>query len=124
MQPDARAGVYEKLVGLAKNILRAGHNVIVDASFLDRAERDRFRDLARCAGTEFVIVSTSAAREELRRRIERRQRISGDSSEADLAVLRYQFDHADALDADERDCAIEVATDGTVDIDRVLKSID
>ena len=118
--PDARTRIYEKLAGLAENILRAGHNVIVDASFLDRAERDRFHDLARRAGSKFVIFSTSAAREELRRRIERRQRISGDSSEADLAVLRYQFEHADALDIDERDCATEVATDGSVDIDRLI----
>lgn len=119
--PDARTGIYERLAGLAETILRAGHNVIVDASFLDRAERDRFRDLAGRAGREFVIVSTSAAREELHRRMERRHRVGGDPSEADVGVLRYQFDHADALDVDERDCAIEVATDRSVDIDRLIR---
>ena len=121
--PDARTGVYERLVGLAETILSAGHNVIVDASFLDRAERDRFRDLAGRADAKFVIVSTSAAREELRRRIEHRDRVGGDPSEADIAVLRYQFDHADALDGDERECAIEVATDRSVDIDRLVRRL-
>ena len=115
----ARTVVYECLAGLAESILEAGHNVIVDASFLDRAERDRFRDLAGRAGREFVIISASAARKELRRRIERRHHVGGDPSEADIAVLRYQLDHSDSLDVDERACAIEVATDSPVDIDRL-----
>jgi predicted kinase len=118
--PDASTGVYERLSGLAEFVLRAGHNVVVDASFLDRAERGRFRDLARRAGREFVILETSAAREELHRRIEHRDHAGGDASEADIAVLRYQFDHADALDADELDCVIEVATDRPVDVDRLV----
>ena len=118
--PDTRAGIYERLAGLAATVLAAGQNVIVDASFLDRAERDRFRDLARRAGSEFMIVSTSAPRGELQRRIERRQQAGRDPSEADTAVLRYQLDHADPLDADERDYTIEVATDTPVDIDRLV----
>ena len=40
-------------------------------------------------------------------------------SEADVAVLRYQLEHEDALDADERDYLIDVATDEPVDIDRL-----
>jgi aminoglycoside phosphotransferase family enzyme/predicted kinase len=119
--PDARTGIYERLAGLAEAVLDAGHNVIVDASFLERAERDRFRDLAGRAGREFVIVSTNAAREELQRRIEHREQIGRDPSEADLAVLGYQFEHADPLDADERERAIEVATDRPVDIDRLIR---
>jgi len=107
----ARAAVYEFLAGLAETILEAGHNVIVDASFLERAERDRFRDLAGQAGAEFEIVSTSAAHEELRRRLERRHDVGGDPSEADIAVLQYQLEHADPLDADELDSTTEVATD-------------
>ena len=118
--PSARAGVYERLALLAEGILRAGHNVIVDASFLYRAERDRFSALARHTGSEFAIVSTSAERAELHRRIERRQHVGGDPSEADIAVLGYQFDHADALQNDERQYVIEVATDRPVDIDKLI----
>jgi predicted kinase len=118
--PDARTRIYERLAGLAEPVLRAGHNVIVDASFLDRAQRDRFRDLATRAGKEFVILSTSAAPDELRRRMERREQVGRDPSEADIAVLRYQLDHADALDAEERDYVIEVQTDRSVDIDRLI----
>ena len=119
--PDLRTAVYERLSDLARIVLEAGHNVIVDASFLDRAERNRFRDLAQDAGGDFSIVSVSAAREELHRRLERRQSERAGPSEADVAVLGYQLEHADALDVDERDYTIEVATDQTVDIDRLVR---
>ncbi len=118
-EPDARTGTYDRLAGLAETILGAGHSAIVDASFLERAERERFRELARRAGNEFIILTTSAARDELQRRLGRRDRAGGDPSEADVAVLRYQFEHADALAGDERGCVIEVATDKPVDIDRL-----
>jgi aminoglycoside phosphotransferase family enzyme/gluconate kinase len=120
--PAARADIYERLAELAETILRAGHHAIADASFLERAERNRFRDLAARTGSEFTIVSTSAARQELHRRLERRDRNGGDPSEADAAVLRYQFDHADALADDELDRVVEVRTDRPVDIDS-LRSI-
>jgi len=118
--PNARTGIYERLADVAETILEAGHNVIVDASFLDRAERNRFRDLAGKVGSDFSIVSVSAAREELHQRLERRQRDSTDPSEADVAVLRYQLEHKDVLGADERDYVIDVATDEPVDIDRLV----
>ncbi len=121
-EPDASTGVYERLAEFADTVLEAGHNVIVDAAFLERTERDRFRDLAGRAGREFVIVSTGAAREELQRRLERRGRVGGDPSEANVAVLRHQLEHADALADDERDCVIAVATDEPVDIDRLCRT--
>lgn len=119
--PDERRAVYGRLAELAETVLKAGHTVIVDASFLERAERERFRDLAGRAGVEFTIVSTTASREELQRRLERRDRIGGDPSEADVAVLRHQFEHADSLDGDERDCVIEVPTGEPVDVDRLIR---
>jgi len=118
--PGARTDVYEHLAGLAQSILEAGHTVIVDAAFLDRGERDRFRDLAGRAGAKFVIVSTSATHAELQRRLERRQGAGDEPSEADVAVLRYQLEHADALGEDERERVIEVATDRPVDLDRLM----
>ena len=115
--PDERADIYKRLADLAETILEAGHNVIVDASFLGRAERDRFRDLAQRAGREFVIVSTRATRDELERRLEQR---SGDASEADAAVLGYQLEHADEIGDDECDYTIEVPTDEFADIDALV----
>jgi hypothetical protein len=50
------------------------------------------------------------------------QRDSTDPSEADVAVLGYQLEHEDALDADERDYVIDVATDTPLDIDCLLRA--
>jgi aminoglycoside phosphotransferase family enzyme/predicted kinase len=118
---NERTAVYERLAGLARCVLEAGHSVIIDASFLERDGRARFQELAEQAGVDLVIVSVTASRDELQRRLASRQRAGGDASEADLAVFRYQLEHADALDADERDCVVEVATDGHVDIDRLSR---
>ena len=120
--PNARTAIYEWLRRLAESLLNAGHNVIIDASFLDRVERNRFRALAGKAGSDFLIVSVTAAREELHRRLARRQHEGTDSSEADIAVLRYQLEQADTLDVDERNCTIDVATDQPVDIDAVVRA--
>ena len=118
---NERAAAYERLADLAAGVLEAGHDVIVDASFLEREARARFRALAEQAGASLAIVSVTASRDELHRRLTNRQRAGGDASEADLAVLRHQLDHVDAFDADERHCLVEVATDGPVDIDRLVK---
>jgi len=114
--PGARTSVYKRLAGLAELILEAGHTVILDAAFLDRSERDRVRELTGRAGAAFMIVSTRAARDEITKRLERRQAAGGEPSEADVAVLRYQLETADALDETERACTIDVSTDGSVDI--------
>ena len=121
--PDVSAGVYERLDGLARTILEARHNVIVDAAFLDRTERDRIRDLAGRVGSEFAIVSARAAHEKLELRVEDRHRSGSDPSDANIDVLRYEFDHADPLGDDERDRVVEVATDRPVDIDSVCTSL-
>lgn len=119
----ASAETYARLAVLAELILRSGHTVVVDAAFLDRAERDRFRDLAGRVGSEFAIVSARAAHEELHRRVEDRHRRGSDPSDADVAVLRYEFEHSDALADEERDSVVEVATDRPVDIDRVCAAL-
>ncbi len=121
--PGVSAGVYERLAGLAETMLAAGQNVIVDAAFLDRSERDRFCDLAGRMGSDFAILSARAAHEKLELRVEERQRTGSDPSDADVAVLRYEFDHSDPLGDDERDRVVEVATDRPVDIDKVCESL-
>ena len=65
-------------------------------------------------------MSTRAAQEELQRRLECRDGTRDEPSEADVAVLHYQREHADALDEDERACVIEVATDEPVDVDKLV----
>jgi predicted kinase len=51
---------YERLAECAENCLRAGLNTIVDAAFLDPAERALFHALARRLDARFAIVACRA----------------------------------------------------------------
>lgn len=106
---DAAATVqtYDRLYALARELLRAGHVVIVDAAFLQRAERDTFHRLARELSVPFVIASLQATPAELRRRIDRRR---NDASEADVAVLEKLWAVRQALAPEERACTVRFTT--------------
>jgi len=121
--PRARSDVYESLAAYAAILLQAGQSVIADASFLNRRNRQCFRDLAQSQHADFVIVDAQAEPAELERRLRRRLHDAGDASEADSKVLQYQYEHADALDAEELLSAIVVATDAEVDASRIVERI-
>lgn len=117
---DATRQTYERLRRLADAILDAGYNAIVDATFLDRKDRDRFRTLAEERGVHFVLLDIEADEPTLRKRITRRERERRDASEAGLAVLEHQLRSYRALDPDERRSAL--AVDGVhPNIDAVIE---
>lgn len=115
--------VYERLIETAERLLEAGFNVIVDAAFLKRADRERVLALARRQDVAFRFVATGADRDELLRRLEERAGSGKDASEADTGVLKYQFEHSDPLNQAERKHAVAVATDTTVDTGQLIKSL-
>jgi hypothetical protein len=82
-------------------LLRAGWSVIVDATFLKRAERDAFRALARDTGAAFGILAPQATPAQLRERIQARAALGEDASEATLDVLAQQMKEIEPLAADE-----------------------
>jgi len=79
------------LLELADRLLGAGWSVIVDATFLKRADRASFRALAQRAGAAFSILAPEATVEQLRERILARQLQGQDASEATLDVLARQL---------------------------------
>ncbi|MDD5472151.1 MAG: AAA family ATPase, partial [Sideroxydans sp.] len=83
--PEATEHTYSHLEAQAKKLMECGECVIVDAAFLKRAERDRFRLLAESMQVPFKIASLGAEADVLRERISLRKR---DASEADVAVLQ------------------------------------
>lgn len=101
--PLARARTYERLREVAAMLLRAGWSVIVDATFLMRADRNSFHALATQTGSEFRILAPHATSEQLRERIVMRQGNGLDASEATLDVLDEQMRTVEPLQADERD---------------------
>jgi len=121
--PHARADIYATLAAAAKTSLGIGQHVIVDAAFLEHADRQRFRELAKQMNTGFIIVDVYAAPDELLRRLDRRKHDARDASEADVQVLRYQYERADPLDAAELEWTMAVATDADVDADVLAEQI-
>jgi len=122
--PRARADIYENLAAAAEALLRLGQHVIVDASFLKRKVRQHFQALAKRLDAEFVIVDTRAEPDELLRRVQHRQRDAGDASEADANVLKYQYEDAEPLDAEELVWTISVATGAEVDVGAIVRQIE
>lgn len=98
---DANARTYAHLRQLADLLLRAGWSVIVDATFLKRAERDAFRALALERGVAFSILAPPATPAQLRQRIVARAALGHDASEATLAVLAQQMQVLEPLAPDE-----------------------
>ncbi len=92
---------YQYLALLAEELLKASWPVIVDAAFLEREQRDQFRDLAQRLTVDFHILDIQAPDEVLRQRVSLRKAAGTDASEADLRVLEHQLKTALPLAADE-----------------------
>jgi len=86
--PEANARTYTRLAELAQTLIEDGWSVIVDAAFLRRSERDRFRALARRLGVACELIAPQASVDELARRIATRR---NDASEATVEVMRQQL---------------------------------
>lgn len=114
--PEATRRTFDHLAACARDALRAGYPVIVDAAFLRRTERQDFQLLAAESGVPFSILDCRASEPVLHQRLAARRAAGTDASEADASVLQRQLHWQEPLDACERARAIEVATDDGIDI--------
>jgi hypothetical protein len=118
--PQASAAVYTRLRELARPILEAGHNVILDGTYLDGGERRQALDLARRIGCPAVIVDVRAPQAAMRERVSARK--ARDVSEARLAVLEHQQATAEPLA--ERDGRVIVFdNDGCRGVDALIRQL-
>jgi len=101
---------YRTLARYCETGLRAGFDMIADATFLQRRFRAQFTALAESLGVSVSIVDCDAAVETLRERIRNRLAQHRDPSDADLAVLDHQLGHHDPLDEAERALVVELST--------------
>jgi predicted kinase len=97
----ATRATYERLASLAAISLGAGYTTIVDAAFLRRWQRDRFRGMATVRGVPFLIAHCHAEEPEIEYRLVERAR--QDASEATVAVMQWQRLSAEPLADDEID---------------------
>lgn len=99
--PEQGELTYRALADQARVLLRGGHSVVVDATFLQWEQREQFRNLAREENVAFDLVHLEAPEEVLRARITRRRAEGADASEADLGVLDHQLSHQEPLRPEE-----------------------
>lgn len=104
--PDAHGHTYGRLREMAHMLLRAGWSVVVDATFLMRADRAAFQSLAMEVGAPFQILAPQATPAQLRERIQARWTSGRDASEATLEVLARQTRVLEPLTPDEMLAAI------------------
>jgi aminoglycoside phosphotransferase family enzyme/predicted kinase len=120
---DASAAVYEDLARHAEDILLGGLTVIVDATFLRREERVRFRELAARLGIELHVVHCQVAKAILRARLGARLRVGHDASEAGESVLEWQLRGMETIRADEALDTIEADTTDPQASEKVLRRL-
>jgi hypothetical protein len=114
-QSDA---LFEHIARVAEALLCGGDNVIIDATFIERARRSAFLVLAKRLGIKACIVYCKAPVDVLRARIKARANAAADASEATLDVLDLQLSRFEPPDLPEP--VIEVASDSTLDNKRLL----
>jgi predicted kinase len=120
--PAATQRTYAHLAQQAARVLEAGFPVIVDATFLQRAQRDAFQRLAAQLGVPFTILAFRADAETLQRRVAQRSAQGDDASEADLAVLHGQLAALEPLTAAEQD-AVTIDTEDPQAPQRLLEAV-
>ncbi|MCC6675487.1 MAG: AAA family ATPase, partial [Thermomicrobiales bacterium] len=87
---DWTARTYDRLLELANRTLDQGRSAIVDATFLDNEQRERFVAAARERDLPAVIVWTELDDETARIRIEQRARARNSPSDATVAIRQRQ----------------------------------
>ncbi len=117
---DNSRQTYDRLLAIARAVLAAGYPVIVDATFLRRADRERFRALAADLKAPFAIAACEAPLEVLRDRVAARTRAARDASEATVEVLERQIGTRELLAPDE--CQSAVRLDAAVAADEALRA--
>lgn len=96
--PEHTSKTYAYLADLAKDVLFAGFPCIVDATFLQREQRESFKVLAEELAVGFLILDMQVPENILLQRIQQRQ---NDASEATESVLKQQLQSAQALAEEE-----------------------
>jgi uncharacterized protein len=87
---DSTRRTYDRLLEITRGAQAGAVGVVLDATYLQRADRDAAAALAATLGAPFAIVECHARTATLHARIRQRQAAADDPSDADLAVLARQ----------------------------------
>jgi len=106
--PQASEKTYAVLANLAATVLEAGFPVVVDATFLDPAQRTAFRELGGHFGVPFRILWLECDPQVLHERVQGRARTGADPSDATEAVLERQLARRTPPGVEERPSVLEM----------------
>jgi uncharacterized protein len=120
---EAGRQTYARLAELARYLIEGGYTAIVDAAFLKREERERFRLLAGRLEVPFVLLDFFADEDVLRERICARQASGTDPSEAGVDVLAAQLRTREPLDSFERRHAVAIDASREPSVEDVVNLI-
>lgn len=112
---------YQHLKSLAGTLLDAGHNVIVDATFLQQAQLAAFIELTNSRSVRCFVIDCQALEPELRKRIAARKRERHDASEASIEVLDNQLRHYQPLGASVAGAEVLATHSDVLAISRLLE---
>jgi aminoglycoside phosphotransferase family enzyme/predicted kinase len=121
--PEMSHRVYARLMDCAENCLQAGFNVIVDASFLEDADRELFTSLAGRMNVSCMFISCHADPATLLDRVAIRTGRGDDVSEADQSVVRSQLRNFAPLDTKQQHSVIDVDTRDADAVEKVVSAV-
>lgn len=115
---EATERTFSRLEDIAIKMIASGYSVIVDATFLRQAMRQRFRNLAEKLSVPFAILDCAIDEQTARDRVQARLAAGNDASEADLHVLEQQLANQDFLSPQEQKYVV------MIDMGKPLEDID
>lgn len=110
---------YQRLCQLTGEIIQAGFNVVVDATFILAWQRQMFFELGRELQTGVVIVDCRAPVELLRQRLRNRADKNEEVSDATADVLQWQLQQRQPFSAAEQANTITIDSTGPIDTDQL-----
>ncbi|MDR4459255.1 MAG: AAA family ATPase [Nitrospirales bacterium] len=122
-EPDMTRITYDRLWDLASTILQAGYTVVVDATFLEGAQRQSFIRLAHERQVSIGILDVWAPNEVLPERIATRAKEQTDASDATVGVMEQQKVKEEPLTGLEHDMTIRVDSTDLQTFGSTIKSL-
>ena len=99
---------YERLQDLTRTLLHTGYAVVVDATFLQRGQREVFTMLAENLACPFVLLDVYAPHSVLAERIQRRSQEDHDASDATVAIMERQREIEESFTQAEQPHVVKV----------------
>ena len=92
---------YAELLNQAENHLRKGAAVVIDASFMHKAQRTSFAMLSKRCAVPFIILHVACSETENKRRLQEREASGKSVSDGRLELLALQANNFEAPDETE-----------------------